>query len=305
MEAASGGPRLWWQRPLVKLVPVLAVLAVAAVVATASGHHPAAQTRAATVLLRDSAVDSDPLPIWGRITCATADRHQWIPIGGDPSPRLDEGLLGSTAFRRLTVYDGDDNSGERCELGMNDRHVGPTALFHEGEHRVTRVALRLPQSFPLEANSWQTVVQMKQTQPSDGGGSSPVIELSAYRGLWHLSVSTGHHEDDWTRWTAPARRGLWTHFTFDVLYSQHPMVGNVRFLADLNGDGDTNDADENNGPYYGTTLKRELPEKPPFDGLRRGASIPSHLRVGLYHDPSIPCPGGCAIDVDSVEVIAP
>ena len=36
--------------------------------------------------------------------------------------------------------------------------------------------------------------------------------------------------------------------------------------------------------------------------ILQGESIPSHLRVGLYHDPHIKCPDGCSIDVDSIHV---
>lgn len=256
-------------------------------------------------LLSDDGSAADPLPIWGRINCTAPERHRQVSRGGEPSGNLAADLLGGTPFRRLTVFDGDDNSGERCELGLNDRYTGPTVLYRERQQRITRLSLRLPRDFPLEAKAWQTVVQMKQTQPSDGGGSSPVIELSAYDGRWHLSVSTGRRQDDWTRWTAPAQRGEWVRFTFDVLYSKHPRVGYVRLLADLNGDGDTADARERTGPHFGTTLKKELRERPPADGMRRGASIPSHLRIGVYHDPAIPCPSGCSIDVDNVEVLGP
>ncbi|MBM3667308.1 MAG: hypothetical protein FJW90_07485 [Actinobacteria bacterium] len=43
------------------------------------------------------------------------------------------------------------------------------------------------------------------------------------------------------------------------------------------------------------------------DGIRRGKSIPSHLRAGIHHDPVMdrPAPAGCAVDVDNVQVLAP
>jgi hypothetical protein len=45
----------------------------------------------------------------------------------------------------------------------------------------------------------------------------------------------------------------------------------------------------------------------PSDGVAVGTGIPSHLRMGVYHDPSIPCPSptGCSIDIDNVQVVAP
>ena len=41
------------------------------------------------------------------------------------------------------------------------------------------------------------------------------------------------------------------------------------------------------------------------DGIAPGKSIPSHLRVGIYHDPAIalPTPSTCAVDVDNVQIV--
>src|SRR5204863_4239860 len=43
---------------------------------------------------------------------------------------------------------------------------------------------------------------------------------------------------------------------------------------------------------------------PDDDPLAQGQSVPSHLRLGIYHHDPIPCraPRGCAIDVDNVQV---
>jgi hypothetical protein len=163
------------------------------------------------------------------------------------------------------------------------------------------VSLRLPNSFPLGAKRWQTVLQMKQAQPSAGGGGSPMIQLLAHNGYWHLSVATNHDVRTWTRWRGRARHNVWVRFKLNVLYSRHHKRGVVRLRADLNGDGDFRDRKERAGPYHGTTLKRETGGGG-TDGVNTGTSIPSHLRVGIYHDPKIKCPDGCSIDVDSVHV---
>ena len=57
---------------------------------------------------------------------------------------------------------------------------------------------------------------------------------------------------------------------------------------------------------HGATLKTEAAGSfNAEDGLAAGASIPSHLRMGISHDPSIPCPSptGCSIDLDNIQVI--
>ena len=278
------------------LLAVLALLLVPALI-VARDPSGAAEHR----LFGDSGAAADPTPIWGKIDCASPDRHQRILAGGDPRPDTADGVVGSTAFRRLTVFDGDDVYGERCELGLNDWREGPTALYHEGQRRVTTVTLRLPNNFPIGARRWQTVVQMKQAQPSAAGGGSPMIQLLAFNHHWHLSVATNHNVRTWTRWHGYAKRNRWVRFVFYVRYSRHHRRGIVRLRADLNADGDFRDRKERAGPYHGTTLKREIGGGWD-DGLPRGSSIPSHLRDGIYHSPEIQCPDGCSIDVDSIHV---
>ena len=110
---------------------------------------------------------SDPLSFWGAVDCENASRAQ-RPLGvDDPSETaLGEEQWGADAYRHLTVYDGDDVWGERCELGLDDREDGPTTFYHEGQHRVTYMSLRLPGNYPLDTTKWQTVMTMKETQPS-------------------------------------------------------------------------------------------------------------------------------------------
>jgi len=285
-----------------RLLAILALLLVPALVVLVVGRDPsdAAEQR----FFADSGGAADAGAVWGKIDCASPDRHRQMLLGGDPRPNLTDGAVGSTAYRRLTVFDGDNVYGERCELGLNDWREGPTALYHEGQRRITTVSLRLPKSFPLDAKRWQTVIQMKQAQPSAGGGGTPVIELFAFRGHWHLSVATNHNVRTWTRWHGYARKNRWVRFRFDVRYSRRHKRGWVRLRADLNSDGDFRDRKERAGPFHGTTLKRETGGGGD-DGISRGSSIPSHLRVGIYHDPAIKCPDGCSIDVDSVHVSSP
>jgi hypothetical protein len=254
------------------------------------------------LLAADSAASPDPISFWGAIECENNSRYTYVPGGGDPHPSADGNAQPDDAFRKLTVLDGDDFYGERCELGRNNHEVGPTAFYREGQRRVTYFSERLPANFPLATDEWQTVMQMKQAQPSHDDGSGVALELQAMANRWYVS-------SDWkTIQTFPAQAGVWTRFAWDVYYSQDPAKGWLQVSVDLNGDGDFADPGERSPVAHGATLQTEIAG--PFnaeDGLAAGAPIPSHLRIGLYHDPSIPCPppGGCSIDVDNVQVIAP
>ena len=232
----------------------------------------------------------DPAAAWGKLDCAAASRHT-----------VEDG------HRELTVLDGDDVWGERCEVGRNDHRTGPTARFREGERAVTFASFRLPANYPLEDTRWQVIMQMKQTQPSANGGGTPVISLEARGGRWRLlqSTSSGPSGDTRELWTAPAQRGVWTRFAIDVSYSQDPERGAIRAFADLNGDGDAADASERSPELRTYTLKRETEGGTATDGIAPGESIPSHLRMGIYHHPDIPCPppAGCAVELDDVQVV--
>jgi hypothetical protein len=260
------------------------------------------------VLLDDSGATADPIGAWGNIECASDDRHVFSTAGGDLAPTA-LGLPQASGYRTLTTIDGDDFYGERCELGRNDHRVSPTALYHEGERRLTYISYRLPAGFPISTAAWQVVMQMKQSQPSAGGGGTPVISLEVREGRWILlqSTSAGPSGDTRELWSAPAATGSWTRFAFDVTYSKDASLGSIRVVADLNGDGDGDDLGERSPVLRTYTLKYEIEGGSATDGIAPGESIPSHLRVGLYHNPSISCPaaGACSVDVDNVQVLAP
>ena len=259
------------------------------------------------LIASDTALNPDPKPFWGNIDCETASRHQQFVVGGDPTVTGTGAPQGDSAFRRMTVFDGDDYFGERCELGANNRN-GPVTFYREGQRRLTYASFRLPANFPLSTDRWQGVLQMKQAQPAENGGGAPVISLSAFQGRWSVYNSIpGYSDADRLIWSAPARSGVWTRFLLDVTYSRNPKAGAIRISADLTGDGDFSDAGERSAVLKTNTLKEEIGSDL-SDGLKAGASIPSHLRVGIYHDQSIGCSptaGGCSVDVDNVQVIAP
>jgi hypothetical protein len=250
----------------------------------------------------DVSAESNPIPFWSEIACANSSRYSWGTSGGDPQPTATGAPQGNEDYRRTTLFDGDEVFGARCELGRNDSRYGHTTFYHQGEHLVTYFSERLPSNFPLSTNKWQTVMQMKQAQPSDGGGGAPILEMEARGNRWAVV-------DNWQElWSFPAQIGMWTRFAWDVYYSNNPTEGWLQVSVDLNGDGDFEDPGERSPVFHVATLKTEI-EGPngASDGLLAGQPIPSHLRMGIYHDPSISCPppNGCSVEMDNVQVVAP
>ena len=301
--AAEPSPTPGFDRLAVTL-GALAIGVVAALSLTDSDGGGA--TPEPTQIASDTAADPDPLPFWGRIDCADPSRHRRYAEGGDPSLTATGTPQPDQAFRRLRVLDGDDFFGERCELGANNIS-GPVAFYREGQRLLTFASFRLPPDFPLGAKNFQGVLQMKQAQPANNGGGTPVISLSAYRGAWQLFHSgPGITEVDQELWRTPAVKGVWTRVAIEALYSQDPAKGWIELRIDGNGDGDFGDEGEVSPRFVTNTLKRESAGGID-DGLAEGDSIPSHLRIGLYHDARIPCPppAGCSVDADNVQVLIP
>jgi hypothetical protein len=249
----------------------------------------------------DTAAAADTASVWGGVDCAQTSRQQRIAKGGDLHRLAGGAPPGDSAYRRVTVLDGDDFEGERCELGHNSSLASePTfARFAEGQRRVTFASLRFPKRFPLRQSMWQAVLQMKQTQPSANGGGAPILEIEARQGRLMLF-------DSWNRlWSAPVRRGAWIRVAIDVRYSQDPERGTVKIYVDGDGDGDATGPREQSRVFHVKTLKRETDGGLPDDGIAPGQSIPSHLRAGIYHDSSYSCPPRrpCAIHLDNVQVV--
>jgi Polysaccharide lyase len=273
---------------------------------------PATMTGPGCNVLRSDTADSPDAVdgLWGNVECASQSRSQFENSGGDPAPTISGAAQDNNSYRSLTALDGDDFFGERCELGRNTSRYGENrgkqtdgtfALYDEGDHQVTFLSQRYGDSFSTSVNAWQTVMQMKQAQPYDSTlGSGPMIELQIYGNRLRL-------QNDWHQaWTTEApQKGVWVRYALDVVYSQDPDVGSVKVYADLNGDGDALDAGEQSPVIHMATLLTETAgPNGTSDGLAPGDPIPDHLRVGLYHNPSIACPppAGCGIDLDNVEV---
>jgi hypothetical protein len=156
------------------------------------------------LIASDTAAIRDPNSFWGRNYCAIDQRVQQFTSGGDPHLTAIGAPQGDNAFRQLTVLDGDDVFGERCELGWDSRK-SPTAFYRPGDHLLTAISFRLPTEFPLNALAWQVVMQM-QSVPNNNTGT-PVLELDAYGGRWRLRQSLSRYSASDSRelWSAPAR----------------------------------------------------------------------------------------------------
>jgi Polysaccharide lyase len=265
--------------------------------------------RGCRTVFTDTASDPNPLPKWGEAECADASRVQQLTKGGDPSPKANGSRQRNSDFRRLTVLDGDYIFGERCELGFNwadhsdpGKDImgpGPTVLYREGKRRATYMSFRLPPGWNMNDPRWQVVMQMKQTQPYNSSQAAPMIDLEVRAGRWILADNF----DD--LWSVPASLNRWTRFAFDVVYSQDPDKGSIQVHVDLNGDRDFRDSGEKSRRIHVATLLAQTDGSD--DRVPVGASIPSHLRTGIYHDSTIPCPSSapCSVDVDNVQVVAP
>jgi hypothetical protein len=256
-------------------------LAVAKIVAA----PPAPPT---TYLRRDDCVDPSP-----RIWSPAPDTN---PYGGmaDPSrlTHFPSGGPGDKPFRRITVQDGDYVSGERAELAYNtwktNSDGSPRTFFnyHEGDHRVTEWYFRLADDFPLDTDKWQVICQMKQSGPSRGSGGSPYFSFEARQG----QLQVQHNGTDATPGLPrfDIATGNWYSVKVDAVYSIHG--GDVTVMLD-------------GTPKYAhfPTLKTEPSsgDGTADPGIAVGDPIPAHLRMGIYHDPTLP---GTHIDIADIRV---
>ena len=259
---------------------------------TASGSGgstagPSSPPPAGSLLRHDAGTSPDPLPLWNQIAAQGPSRHQHFSSGGPDG----------SAFRRMSVQDGDDYWGERAELGYNSRLNGLGApwgtffLYNEGERRVTDFSMRLPSNFPINTTKWQVVMQMKQTGPSANSGGTPVLALEAREGRWVLtqSNSAGSSSNTHEVWSTPATLNKWTDISLDVTYSPNPSQGKVQITVD-----------GVSSPVF-TTYTQKYEIAPAGQGLTVGGAIPSHLRMGIYHESSLP---GTHVDLADVRVSA-
>jgi hypothetical protein len=82
--------------------------------------------------------------------------------------------------------------------------------------------------------------------------------------------------------------------SFDVEYSSNPSKGRLQVRIDGNGDRRLSAAERS--PMFRLATLRRSPSS--------GKSVPSHLRLGLYHDAAYRCPPptGCSSEFAGVKV---
>jgi chitodextrinase len=281
---------------------------------TTCGVDPATMTAAGcTVLRSDTSTQTDPRPgLWGTVECGTTwpnqdmSRHQLRASGGDFRVMANGAGQGNSSYRELTVRDGDDYGGERCELGRNayasgentgTQTSGTFGLYREGQRKITFFSMRFGAGFTSGANAWQTVMQMKQAQSYGANGpvnGAPALEMQVWGNRIRL------HSFWSEKWSAPApANGIWFRVATDVTYSQDPTTGRVRVYVDRNGDGDFLDSEEVSPVLTIRTLAYVTQQG--SGSIPVAGSLPSHLRLGVYHDAS--AYGTTSVDVDNVQIV--
>ena len=243
---------------------------------------------------------------WGGIDCASASRHSLIG-GGDPHVTAAGAAQPSDQAHQLTVLDGDDVWGERCELGENWRPTAPMPAYEEGQRRLTMLLVPPPGQLPAreqrlaDGDADEAGAAGRQRRGRAGaraegrrrelGASSRARRRARVNG----AGSCGRRPRQSTRGpgsssTSPTRAT--------------PAGGAITVYVDLNGDGDALDGGEQSSTFSTYTLKLET-SGGAGDGLAVGDSVPSLLRAGIYHSPAIPCPppAGCASQVDNVQIV--
>jgi hypothetical protein len=267
-----------------------------------------------TILREDTSSQADPTAgLWGSIEAVNSTRHVLTSTGGDSRPKADGVAQGNTAYRAMTVNDGDENlwaNNARAQLGRNERGYGENtgtqtsgtfALFPEGARRLVFISMRFPSSnFVMNQPGFQTIINLKQTQPYGGNGSLPGNALEV-----NLKENQLQFDNFWARiWSTPAPPwDTWIRFAFDVTFSQDPAIGKIRIYVDRDGDGNFNDADEMSPEFTQQTLPTEtLGPTVNVSYLPIGTSIPTHMRVGIYNDgPNFY--GTTTVHLDNIQVM--
>lgn len=250
------------------------------------------------MLRSDPATDPQYKNLWGYSDVQDDSRVGHFTRGGpDDGP-----------YRRCTLLDGDNprGYGARCELTYNnicdglaspDNWYAPFWIYWPNTRAITEWDERLPADFPINATSWQVLAQMKQAAPGDLG-LGPQIGLQALNG--HLVADV--HEDPSSQDGVPFATfdvplGEWFHVRWDVFYSNDPDTASLQLT--INGQ-----ASQTIHPSNGT-LRTQQTEQSCGAGSRNlytlnpGDPEPAVLRLGIYHDESLP---GTHVDLANIRV---
>ena len=212
------------------MVQLVSTLAPNCTPPSPSTHYTVAECK---LVRSDTAADPNAHHLWGaRYACASNQRVSNPRSGGDPRPTALGTPQGNTAYRKLTVFDGDNYSGERCELGYNTWNEGlanpsnPYGTFYnyfEGTAAPPTSASGSPTTSRSTRSSWQGVGQMKQSRgsrrqrPAPRSSPSAPTTASGPSGTPTPSdlLQTSNSGE------SPAHKNVWTRIEVDAYYSQY------------------------------------------------------------------------------------
>jgi hypothetical protein len=212
---------------------------------------------------------------WANYSCQDASRVQ----------EIDDAAQGSHAYR-ISVQDGDDSYGERCELGQANPTRANFPLFHEGDERWISYQMRLGDDVNTAPDSWFVVMQLKQL----GGLGTPAVSMGINRDKLILMNSDTNHDSSGCNWwwQGPAYKNRWLKFTYHIKFSPDDSVGYIELYGDM-GDGQ--------GMHQLMARTYMHTQKVGFDGK----TVDSHSRIGIYRDTDV-FQGTSHIDYDGYTV---
>lgn len=176
----------------------------------------------------------------------------------------------SYAFK---VQDGDNCFGERAELGQglpDDTH-SVARRFNEGDDKWISFQTYLDASFPINANTWQLIMQIKHSLTVNVPAEQPELALQVRNGQYRMYPACCSFYPLGT-----AILSKWARWTWHIKFSKNASTGFVEIFADTDGPG---------GAAMHTALAKTFMATLTTD--TSGASVPSHLRAGIYRDTAI------------------
>jgi hypothetical protein len=198
---------------------------------------------------------------WANYSCQDASRVAQVT-----SPVAQ----GNKAYE-ITLRDGDDSYGERCELGQGNPTRTGFPIFQEGQERWVSFQVYLPDDYPIDTRDWNVIFQEKQL----GSMGTPALSMEVQNGRFILmnADSNGVSGGTVQKWSGPAVRNQWVKFTVHTKFSPDPSVGTVELFGDLDGQGEKLLLPE----IHTHTMKRD----------DAGVAVPSQARIGMYRNPRI------------------
>ena len=171
----------------------------------------------------------------------------------------------------ITLKDGDDAYGERCELGQGNPTKTGFPLFQEGQERWVSFQVYLPDDYPIDTRDWNVIFQEKQL----GSMGTPALSMEVQNDQFVLMNADNNEVSGNTirKWSGPAVRNRWVKFTVHTRFSPDASVGTVELFGDLDGQGERLLMPE----IHTYTMKRDS----------AGVAVPSHARIGMYRNPRI------------------